>query len=193
MDYSSQRTIHNLVMQYDLYCASDHFFSLISSCFLIGTFVGSMFLPKLADVYGRKPIFIVGLVLHLMAVTGIIISTNKHLLLVLMFMCGLSEVGRYYVGYVYAVEILPKRFANQAGLSIFIGMSMTKIFICVCYISSVQLVPTIFAASVFGVCNVSARTITILSPMVAEIDYPVPLIVIMSACGIAMIASNFLI
>ena len=47
-----------------------------------------------------------------------------------MFIGGGAEVGRYYVGYVYAVEVLPRRFSHIGGIIIFIGMAMTKICIC---------------------------------------------------------------
>jgi len=36
-----------------------------------------------------------------------------------------------------------------------------------CFIAFVQLIPTIFSTSVFGMCNVLARTITCLAPVIA--------------------------
>ena len=61
------------------------------------------------------------------------------------------------------------------------------------FIASVQLIPTIIAASVFGYCNTVARTITILSPLVAEISYPVPLVINICAALFAVIASQFIV
>ena len=122
-----------MITQYHLECASDYFISLIGSLFFVGTFIGSMFLPRLADIFGRKPVFITGLILHLITVFGVLLGTNKYLLLVFMCLGGLSEVGRYYVAYVYAVEVLPKRLNNIGGMIIFCHMSITKICIC-CYL-----------------------------------------------------------
>jgi len=96
----------------------------------VGTFVGSTFLPLLADMFGRKPIFIVGLILHLVSVVGLMLGTNYYLLLALMFVNGMAEVGRYYVAYVYSVEAFPKRHNNIAGMVIFCCMSTTKVCIC---------------------------------------------------------------
>ena len=61
------------------------------------------------------------------------------------------------------------------------------------FIASVQLIPTIIAASVFGYCNMVARTITILSPLVAEIVYPVPLVINICAAFLALVASQFIV
>ena len=61
------------------------------------------------------------------------------------------------------------------------------------FIASVQLIPTIVAASVFGYCNVSARLITVLSPIVAELDYPLPLYINIGAAMGAAFTSLFII
>jgi MFS family permease len=83
---------------------------MIGSSFFLGTFVGSFILPRLADIYGRKPMFLIGLVLYVITVQGLMHSTNKNMMYLLLFLGGISETGRYYVAYVYAVEIAPKRY-----------------------------------------------------------------------------------
>ena len=44
------------------------------------------------------------------------------------------------------------------------------------YLASVGLIPTMFASSVFGLCNVAARIATIMAPVIAEQEYPLPMI-----------------
>ena len=61
------------------------------------------------------------------------------------------------------------------------------------FLASVQLIPTIVAASVFGYCNVLARAITVLAPIVAELDYPLPLYINIFAAISAAITSLFII
>jgi hypothetical protein len=46
----------------------------------------------------------------------------------------------------------------------------------ICYLGNAQIFPAIFAGTAFGICNFGAKTTTILSPLVAEIDPPVPMI-----------------
>ena len=95
--------------QYNLHCYSEQYLSLIGSCFFIGTFVGSFILPRLADIIGRKPMFILGLVLYIVAVVGMMLASDVRVLFLLLVLGGISETGRYYVAYVYAVEIMPKK------------------------------------------------------------------------------------
>jgi hypothetical protein len=44
-------------------------------------------------------------------------------------MGGVGETGRYYVAYVYAVEMMPSKVQNDAGLYIFLffGLAMSYI------------------------------------------------------------------
>ena len=44
------------------------------------------------------------------------------------------------------------------------------------YLANAQIFPAIIAGTAFGICNFGAKTATILSPMVAEVDPPVPMI-----------------
>ena len=83
--------------------------SLVGSLFFTGTFLGSFLLPRLADIYGRKPLFLIGLGLYICVAFALIFVKNLGTLYFLMFMGGISETGRYYVAYVYAVEMMPKR------------------------------------------------------------------------------------
>ena len=55
------------------------------------------------------------------------------------------------------------------------------------YIIGVKIIPSIFAARAFGVTNVCARTFTILSPLMAEVDYPVPEFLIIGTCAVAAV------
>ena len=47
---------------------------------------------------------------------------------------------------------------------------------CNLYLAHLDLFPLVFATTTMGVCNIVARTVTIFSPLIAEISYPVPAI-----------------
>jgi hypothetical protein len=53
--------------------------------------------------------FITGLVLYIATVVGLIIATQLNHLYALLVLGGISETGRYYVAYIYAVEIMSKQ------------------------------------------------------------------------------------
>lgn len=109
IDYTNNLSLRNWFQQYNLMCEPISKTSLIGSFFFVGTFTGSFILPPLADVKGRKPMFLIGLGLYIFNAFGFLFGTNLYLLYFLMFMGGFCETGRYYVAYVYVVEILPKR------------------------------------------------------------------------------------
>ena len=102
---------------------------MIGASFFIGTFIGSFILPRASDVYGRKPLTLIGLLIFFCVVLSSFFVTNLYLLYFIIFMGGISETGRYYVAYVYAVEMMPVQFQNNTGLWIFnvFGVAMCYI------------------------------------------------------------------
>lgn len=113
----------------NLYCASPLEMGWLGSSFISGCFIGSFFLSRLADIYGRKPIFIVGLCLQISVVIASLFCKSIYLAYLLLFLGGIGEVGRYYVAYVYNVEMMPTEKQNDTGLCIFLvfGFAMTYI------------------------------------------------------------------
>jgi MFS family permease len=111
-----------------LYCKDDVEIGFLGSSFLIGTFVGSFFFPRAADIIGRKPIFLSGLMLYIVVCIGFLFVKSLNMAYALLFIGGLSETGAYYVAYVYCVEMMPLRFQNYGGLLIFLVFAFVKMF-----------------------------------------------------------------
>lgn len=63
----------------------------------------------------------------------------------------------------------------------------------ICYLANALIFPTIFAGTAFGVCNIFAKLATIIAPMLAEVDPPVPMIVFTILSLIAGVLSIFII
>jgi Na+/melibiose symporter-like transporter len=61
-----------------------------------------------------------------------------------------------------------------------------------CYIITADYFPSIVSSQVFGLCNVFSRFSTIMSPLIAEIDPPVPMIIYCLICMVSMVVSLFL-
>ena len=68
-----------------------------------------------------------------------------------------------------------------------------KVTFDICYLANSLLFPAIFAGTAYGFCNIGAKVATILSPMVAEVDAPVPMISFTSVALVAAVLSNFII
>ena len=106
-DKQAEGYLNNWAEQIDLYCVDSFKTGLIGASFFVGTFAGAFVLPRASDVYGRKPLFLLGLVIYFGVVTSSYFVRNLYLLYFIIFMGGISETGRYYVAYVYAVEMMP--------------------------------------------------------------------------------------
>jgi hypothetical protein len=63
----------------------------------------------------------------------------------------------------------------------------------VCYLANAQIFPTIFAGTAFGICNIFAKLATIISPELAEVDPPVPMIVFVVVAALSAALSLMLI
>ena len=63
-----------------------------------------------------------------------------------------------------------------------LGVSAT---FSICYLANATIFPTIFAGTAFGICNIFAKMATIISPMLAEVDAPIPMIVFSVVSGLA--------
>jgi len=67
-----------------------------------------------------------------------------------------------------------------------------KVCFDICYLGNSLLFPAIFAGTAFGICNVGAKTATILSPLLAEIEAPIPMIVFTSIGIVAIGLTQFI-
>jgi MFS family permease len=76
----------------------------------LGVAIGCLFLPRLADLKGRKPLFMVGLVLIMINTAGLALSKSLAVTYAMLFIGGLGTVGTCFVGFIYSVEIIPKEF-----------------------------------------------------------------------------------
>lgn len=64
-----------------------------------------MTLTRLGDIVGRKPIYMLGVVMHISAMLGMLTTHNATIAFFLIFTFGMSVTARYYVGYSYNLEM----------------------------------------------------------------------------------------
>ncbi len=60
--WEDNETINNLIIQFHLECATAVELGLIGSSFLAGIVVGSVTVTRIGDLFGRRPGFILGLI-----------------------------------------------------------------------------------------------------------------------------------
>lgn len=84
---------------------------------------------------------------------------------------------------------------NEGWMPLFVIITKIGIagcFVCV-YICMVDVFPTLFLASAFGICNFLARILTIVAPQVAELEPPTPMIILTCLCALGILMVQFVI
>ena len=109
INWDSRESIHNLIVQLNFECAPKWKLGLIGSVFLAGIVIGCSSVTKLGDIYGRRPIYLMGLTLNFVLVGMLIVLRNVLVVYFCLFFLGISIAARYYVGYTYNLEFQPKR------------------------------------------------------------------------------------
>lgn len=77
--------------------------------FLIGIVVGSSTVTKLGDYYGRRPVYLFGLILNFVLIIILIFARGVAVAYICIFFLGISITSRYYVGYHFNIEYQPKK------------------------------------------------------------------------------------
>lgn len=80
---------------------------LLGSMVFAGWMFGSLFIPRLGDLYGRKWPFLGSLLVAVIAYVSVILSSEIKLTIGLMFLFGACCAGRYSTCYVYLSEMMP--------------------------------------------------------------------------------------
>lgn len=96
--------------------------------FLLGIVIGCVTLARAGDIVGRKPIFILGMLIQIGVTIGLLFSKNATTTYLLMSAFGVAITAKQFVGYAYLLEILP------SSKQVVIG-SMEFVLEALCYLS----------------------------------------------------------
>jgi MFS family permease len=77
---------------------------------MVGMFIGFFILPPNSDSYGRRPVFIVTMILSTIAQGVILWTTNIHKLFLFMIILGTTYSGKNIVSLNYAIECTPQEY-----------------------------------------------------------------------------------
>ena len=116
IDWSDHISLYNFSYKFNLYCASPQTLSYLGMLYFSGFAIGSPFIPRLADIYGRKKSFYTCLFIQLLSTICIILipagppgdeAKYFYLVIINFFIQGLCASGRPSIGYVYFCEFAP--------------------------------------------------------------------------------------
>lgn len=83
--------------------------------FFLGWSLSSIVVPRISDLYGRKIAFLGSMIVQTIAMIGMNFSHSIPLTTGLMFVLGTCCVGSRALGFLYLMELLPKRWQVPSG------------------------------------------------------------------------------
>lgn len=83
--------------------------ALLSMSVLIGVSLSCLILPRMGDLYGRKPIYIFSLALQIPVYFGLTFFHKLIPIYVCAFLIGPCVTGRMSCGFLLLLEVIPKK------------------------------------------------------------------------------------
>ena len=109
IDWENKDSIHNWRSMPGLTCAPKVKIGLIGAFYFVGWAATTTWMPRFADLYGRKNLFKISQVCDLLLFTAIFFADSLEAFTALMFLIGLVTSLRINVGYIYLIEFIPKK------------------------------------------------------------------------------------
>ena len=125
-DYSKRESLDNFITRTNLICAPKQYIGYFGVSMTLGTAVGSIFLPYMADKFGRKSILLLSLVMSIPALAFTINLENVAIAYTVVFFWGFTSISRYTILFVWASELFPSGHGMYAitGLRAMIGITL---------------------------------------------------------------------
>ena len=120
-DYEKEDSLRNWVEKFNLTCVPKSKIGMIGSAYFIGWLVALVFIPRLADLFGRKVLFRIGMVIQLSAYSTIMYSNSLNVLIGSLFVFGMCATARISVGFIYLMEFLPQNYHATTATVIFLA------------------------------------------------------------------------
>lgn len=107
INWDNMESLHNWIEEYDLHCTPKYIVGLMGGAFFVAIVISALTLPRLADIIGRKKVFIFGLWLHTVALIVLMFSPSLAFTFGVLMFIGIASGAKAYVGYVYMMEFMP--------------------------------------------------------------------------------------
>lgn len=118
-------TLNNWVQQLGMECAEKSKFGILGSTLFLGWTVAAVTVTRLADIYGRKPSFVITYLVQILALVLIICSQSFAIMLLALFLIGVCAVGRWTITYIYLMEFWTEQSIKRYGAFINTSAAVT--------------------------------------------------------------------
>jgi len=120
-----------LATEFNLVCGQEWKLPLSQSVFFAGVLVGAAVFGHLGDVWGRKNMFLIGLLETTVCGIAASFSTNFLMFSILQFFTAMGQVGVFQTVYVLGIEIVGKRKRVFCGIVIEYFFVMGEVLLAV--------------------------------------------------------------
>ena len=122
-DGEPNTNIYNLYTKLGLVCNPNkkRAMSLIASFELIGISLSCLIIPRLGDLYGRKPLYVFALVLQIPVYILACVFNHMVPIYVVAFFLGPCVTGRMACGFLLLLEMVPSRNQSWVGASLMVA------------------------------------------------------------------------
>lgn len=132
--YDTDVSISNLITDYGLLCAEKSEIGLIGLFLFSGIIVGSLIFPRASDLIGRKPVILLGFLLHIIIMLLFLFCQGvKIMLYVCIFLLGFKSLMNSQIAYILLLETVSSDKRNQYGSMIITLDSIWQILIVAYY------------------------------------------------------------
>lgn len=168
-----KRHFINLVLMAFMWVASSFSYYLIS--FQLKYIEGDFFVNTAVSSLTEAPAYLIsGLLYDKIGIKGVL-------------------VGSYIISVVGGVLLLSlQSFTSIVPVMILLAKFGVSSTFNMCYLGNALIFPTIFAGTAYGICNTFGKLATIISPMLAEVKMPTPIIVFVVVTSTAAVLALFI-
>lgn len=105
---ANKENIINWYTQAGLMCKPHSVTAMIGTVAFAGVFLGCLIIPRLGDLYGRKPVYLGSMIVQGPVLLIVCLTDNLKLLYVVVFIFGASIIGRMSCGFLLLMEHVPR-------------------------------------------------------------------------------------
>lgn len=101
--------------------------SLIAMFALLGVSISCLFIPRMGDLYGRKPVYVFALVLQIPVYILACIFNKMLPIYIVAFFLGPCVTGRMACGFLLLLEMVPKKNQSWVGAALMVAEGSCQI------------------------------------------------------------------
>ena len=96
-------------------CEEDWKVGFLGSSFFIGWASSLLWMPRLADIYGRRKCYIIAMVADTLLYANLLYTSNINVAIATIFSAGFFASFRVGVGFIYLMELVPSKSRIAIG------------------------------------------------------------------------------